>query len=168
MTLRRNGFTITELLIVISVIVILAAIVIATYSTAQNNGYDTSVKSDLDAAQGLFESFRVNTSSTNLFPQNTTDLTALGLKVSRNSYNQTVANNYVVCVNTSGYQAYDIAALSMSGNVFVMSQDGFVTTSLTSGSFANATTLCSTFGASYTLVASGMTPAGTWASWMNT
>ncbi len=166
--MRQKGFTITELLVVISVIVILAAIIIVTYSTAQNNGYDSAVKSDLDSAQGLFESFRVSDSSTNLFPQSTTDLTALKLKVSTKAYNQAVANNYVVCVNTSGYQAYDIAALSLSGNVFVMSQDGFVSNSLTSSSFANTSTLCSSFGASYTLVASGMNPAGTWASWMNT
>lgn len=168
--MRQKGFTITELLIVIVVIVILAAIIILTYSTAQSNGYDTAVRSDLDSAQGLFESFRVNTSSTNVFPQTTADLTSLSLKVSRTAYNQTVANNYIYCVNSSGYQAYYIVALSKSGNIFIMSQDGFVTNSysITSSSFASASGICTALGASYTLVGTGMTPAGTWASWMNT
>ena len=168
--MRQKGFTITELLVVIAVIVILATIIIAAYSTAQNNGYDTAVRSDLDAAQGLFESFRVSTSSTNVFPQNTTDLTSLKLKASSTAYNQLVSNNYVYCVNSSGYQAYAIVAISKSGNVFIQTQDGLVNNSygFTNYSFAAPTNICTAIGASYTFVASGMTPAGTWASWMNT
>ena len=163
----RKGFTIVELLIVVSVIIILAAIVIVTYNAAENNGFDAAIKSDLDSAQGLFESFRTNTSSTSTYPQTTTDLTGLALKASKNSYNQTVASNYVYCVNSSNFQSYYIAALSKSGNIFVMSQDGLVSNTLTSSSFANATTLCTSLGSSFSLVASGMSSAGTWQSWMS-
>ncbi len=166
--MRQKGFTITELLVVIGVIVILAAIVIAAYSTAQNNGYDAAVRSDLDAAQGLFESFRISSSSTNTFPQNTTDLAALKLQSSRTSYNQLVSHNYIYCVNSTTHLTYDIVVLSKSGNIFIQTQDGLInnTYGFTSYSFSGPTTMCTTLGASY--VASGMSSAGTWSSWMGT
>jgi prepilin-type N-terminal cleavage/methylation domain-containing protein len=163
----RKGFTLVELLIVITVIVILAAITVVAYGSLQNHGYETAVQSDLDSAAGLIESFRVSTSSSHAFPQSTTDLSAVGLKATKASYDVSVAANFVYCVNTTDYQSYYLAALSKDDAVYLMTQDGFTSTTLTASSFGNATSLCSSFGANFSLVSNGMSSANTWQSWIN-
>ena len=160
----HKGFTVVELIIVIAVIGILATIAIVAYNGSQNRAYDSAVQSDLDNASGLIEGFRVNLSSSRLFPANTSDLASAGILVTKKSYDQTTATNFVYCANTSDYQSYTVSALIKSGITFLMSQDGFHTSSLTSADFANASTLCS--GMSLSLVSAGMSPAGTWQSWV--
>lgn len=163
----RKGFTLVELMVVIAVIVIIAAITVVAYGSLQNHGYDASVQSDLDSTAGMLESFRVSTSSTHVFPQSTTDLSGLNIKATKGSYDTTTASNFVYCVNTTDYQSYYLAALGKDDVVFLMTQDGFTSTTLTASSFANATSLCSSFGANFSLVSSGMSPANTWQSWVN-
>lgn len=53
----RQGFTLVELLIVIVVIGILAALVIVTYSGIQQRARDTERKTDLKGIQGQLEAF---------------------------------------------------------------------------------------------------------------
>lgn len=53
----RDGFTIVELLIVIVVIGILAALVIVTYNGIQQKARDTKRKTDIDAVQGQLEAY---------------------------------------------------------------------------------------------------------------
>src|SRR5664279_3348052 len=53
----QQGFTIVELLIVIVVIGILAALVITTYSGIQQNGRNTERTTDLKAVQGQLEAY---------------------------------------------------------------------------------------------------------------
>jgi len=53
----RGGFTIVELLIVIVVIGILAALVIVTYNGIQQKARDTERKTDIKALQGHFEAY---------------------------------------------------------------------------------------------------------------
>lgn len=53
----RGGFTIVELLIVIVVIGILAALVIVTYNGIQQKARDTERKTDIKALQGHLEAF---------------------------------------------------------------------------------------------------------------
>lgn len=54
---RQQGFTIVELLIVIVVIGILAALVITTYSGIQQKGRNTERTTDLKAVQGQLEAY---------------------------------------------------------------------------------------------------------------
>jgi prepilin-type N-terminal cleavage/methylation domain-containing protein len=53
----RGGFTIVELLIVIVVIGILAALVIVTYNGIQQKARDTERKTDIKAVQGHLEAY---------------------------------------------------------------------------------------------------------------
>lgn len=160
----RKGFTVVELIIVIAVIGILATIALVAYNGSQNRAYDGAVQSDLDNAAGLIEAFRVNLSGVSRFPASTSDLTSSSILATKKSYDQTTATNFVYCVNTSDYQSFALAALSKSDKAFLITQDGFQTTALTAGSFANASTICSGLGLS--LVSAGMSPAGTWQSWV--
>lgn len=54
---KQKGFTIVELLIVIVVIGILAALVIVTFSGIQQRARDTERKTDINAIQGHVEAF---------------------------------------------------------------------------------------------------------------
>lgn len=59
----QQGFTIVELLIVIVVIGILAALVITTYNGIQQKGRNTERTTDLKALQGQLEAFYVQTTN---------------------------------------------------------------------------------------------------------
>src|SRR3982751_6956611 len=54
---RSSGFTIVELLIVIVVIGILAALVIVTYNGIQQKARDTERKTDVNAIHGQVEAY---------------------------------------------------------------------------------------------------------------
>ncbi|MGV9001730.1 MAG: type IV pilin protein [Candidatus Saccharimonadaceae bacterium] len=67
----RQGFTIVELLIVIVVIAILAAITIVSYAGIQGRAYAVSVQSDIHNAGEQIEIFKLDNG---YYPVTTTDL----------------------------------------------------------------------------------------------
>jgi general secretion pathway protein G len=163
----QKGFTVIELIIVVVVIGILAAIAIVGYSGSQKKAYDTTVQSDLDSMSGELEGYRARVDTANpnqRFPSSTTNLDTLEIQTAKAGYDTTIPYNLIYCLSTTGtdaYQAYKLIAQSKSGRIFVMTQDGFVANSLTT---ANLTTgLCAT--QSMGLQLNGMTTGGTWASW---
>lgn len=166
----QRGFTIVELLIVIVVIGILASISIVSYNGFQRRAQDASVQSDLEAIGGELESYRTRDPATNptqRFPTDSTQLATLEIQAAKGSYNTTVAYNMIYCVATTGtdaYQAYKLVALSKSGAIFLINQDGFQSHTLTAGNLT--ATFCADQG--MTLGSNGMTSGPTWSSWVRT
>ncbi len=162
---KLNGFTLIELVVVITIISILAAVTIVSYRGTQARAQDAAVRSDLDNIAGLLEGARVRAVPSN-FPSTTTDLGTSEIKATKSAYDTTIAYNFIYCVGTTGidaYQTYTLIAKSKSGAIFTMTQEGYKTNTLTQ---ANLTaTVCST-SFSQTLVSNGMNPAGTWQSWV--
>lgn len=128
---RNKGFTIVELLIVIVVIGILAAIVIVAYSGVQNRANDVSVQADL---QNIAKAIRSYDAINGSYPDiaNPAVLASLNLKVSRGSYDTTapansptdlITRNLIICViKTGSTQNYGVAAMSRSGTVYSYTQ----------------------------------------------
>lgn len=160
----RAGFTIVELLIVITVIGILASIVIVSYNGAQKKGWDASVQSDLDSIAGLLEGSRVR-SSPQEFPRTKAILDTLNIKATKSAYDTTITYNMIYCIANTGanaYQEFLLVAKSRSGTIFAMTQDGFKANTYTQ---ANLTVnFCSDQGMG--LVSNGLYAVNTWQTWV--
>lgn len=92
-SLRQYGFTIVELLIVIVIIGILAALVIVAYNGIQARAYDSIVQSDLKNSYTKLQEYKI-TSSNDQYPLggNNSELNTL-MAVSRSAYGLPGGNN---------------------------------------------------------------------------
>lgn len=134
--MHSQGFTIVELLIVIVVIAILAAITVVAYQGIQNRASDTAVLSDLKNAAQKVNLFQTDSGK---FPSGVDngsvndDLYKLGLKPSKNAYSN--ENNYYYCKSLIT-EAFVLAAESKSGKRFyITNTTGSVQPYAFSGSF---------------------------------
>jgi len=115
--LKPSGFTIVELLIVIVVIAILAAITIVAYNGIQNRANDTAVKSDLKTIAKKLALYRANNSS---YPSNIGEAIASDelykIVVSKSAYytDSDITFNFTYC-SMSPYTDYAVLAMSKSG-----------------------------------------------------
>lgn len=117
--LKPHGFTIVELLIVIVVIGILAAITIVAYNGVQNRANDTAVQSDL---RNLAMKVREVEALTGSIPTGTgaTGITGLIDKFppAKGAY-ATTSHNFYYCTGViSGNTEFAVAAVSRSGTKF--------------------------------------------------
>jgi prepilin-type N-terminal cleavage/methylation domain-containing protein len=160
--MRRKGFTITELIIVITVIGILAGIVMVAYNGTLNRGNDSVVQSDLETIAAQLESYRVNPNNPGEFPHTTAVLGTLGIKATKNAYQTTAAANLIYCTNAS-YQTFALVAKSRSNTIFMITEGGAKPYPLTDADFTSAA-LCPAL--SMTFIAAGMTAPNTWATWV--
>lgn len=124
---RHRGFTIVELLIVITVISVLATIVIVAYGSVQNNARDGAVQSDLRKMADRMEEFRLGKGA---YPAATqTDLEDL-VAVTKDAYIQdSPSGSLSYCRNDNDFT---IMGRSASKNAFIFSsKDGLKAASFT-------------------------------------
>lgn len=114
----KGGFTIVELLIVIVVIGILAAIVIVAYNGIQNRAHDSSVQTDLNNLAKKYELFKIDKAD-GTYPDTAAELSQLNVSVNKNTYD-TSSNapyNLTTCFANDATD-FSIAAISKSGKKY--------------------------------------------------
>jgi prepilin-type N-terminal cleavage/methylation domain-containing protein len=107
-----RGFTIVELLIVIVVIAVLAAITIVAYNGIQARSQSSVVLNDLANLSKKLSLFYVDNSR---YPNSTTELESMKFSASASSYNTTGIVNLGYC-NSGDYLNYAIFAKTKSGD----------------------------------------------------
>jgi prepilin-type N-terminal cleavage/methylation domain-containing protein len=107
---RQRGFTIVELLIVVVVIAILAAITIVAYTGIQNRTHDATVQTDIANNGKLIMN---SAAITGVYPVNAV---TVGMKVSGGSY-LTSRNNFYICINPTT-KRFALSAISRSGKTY--------------------------------------------------
>lgn len=94
----KSGFTIVELLIVIVVIAILAAISVVAYTGIQNRAYNTTASNDAANFAKKMELLRVHLGR---YPTSAAEFSSEEFKFTRSAY-VTETNNHYYYTNTSG------------------------------------------------------------------
>lgn len=154
-----SGFTIVELLIVIVVIAILAAITIVAYNGIQNRAYDSAIQSDLRQTAGRLEAYKIDNPS-DRYPANSSEVEAMGLRATKTAYWTDNDLNLTYCVGSGGV-TYALAARSKSGKSFYI-----VPGSNVQSSAATNVDNCIVGGLTRTVSAWWFSGAGGWRSWI--
>ncbi len=162
---KQAGFTIVELLIVVVVIAILAAITIVSYNGIQNRAAESAVQSDLRNAMSKFQAYKAINGT---FPANsdsTTDgLGAADIRASKTLY-ASGTGNFLYCGNdASSRDAVGIIAVAKNGKTFAMATNRAFSqyTAVGIGDYQNACNdLVGTTSARYGYTGSE------WRSWVN-
>lgn len=117
---KNLGFTIVELLVVIVIIGILAAISVVAYNGIQNQARDATISTDFANFQRKAELFRVDAGR---YPQSGTELEQLQMKFNKTGVATTHVN--ITYCTTSAQENYALLVLSTSGKrLYVTSEDG--------------------------------------------
>ena len=119
---KKSGFTIVELLIVIVVIGILAAITVVAYNGIQSRASDTAVLSDLRNFKTKVELLKTTAGG---YPagQFEANMTAVNFQATKNAYAvaSTTANNLWYCRNST-LEKWSLVALAKSNNIYYVSE----------------------------------------------
>lgn len=121
MNQNQHGFTIVELLIVIVVIGVLAAITVVAFNGVQGRAHDISLQNDLQAIAKKLEMYKVDTA---VYPAGAAQLTPLQLKASKSAYGNHMVTggfdyNLVYCrMPAAAPTDYALVAFSKSGARF--------------------------------------------------
>lgn len=155
--MKQKGFTIVELLIVIVVIGILAAITIVAYNGIQNRANDNTIQADLSNFAKLMEIQKVDIGR---YPSILTS--AMGFKFSKNAYGLDFQNyNVRYCYNVAN-DSYILIANSKSGNYF-KAQNSTVQSTASNYGY----NVCSQIGLTTTNPSQNGLSSTTWDTWTN-
>lgn len=157
MTNKHKGFTIVELLIVIVVIGILAAISIVAYNGISNQANDSAVKSDLTNLAKKIGIFHAERSK---YPTTIAELESIGAKVSKGAYDVNRELNFSYCADSARTgTGWAVGGISKSGKRFFASSQSpvveYSSASTTDGNFSATTSLCSDLLAGTTRLQAG-------------
>lgn len=112
---KQKGFTIVELLIVVVVIAILAAITIVSYNGIQARSTDTAVRSDVANLAKRFGAFHADNG---FYPNTSAHMQTAGFTISnKNAYltdTTRITYNVYACVSSDN-QAFALAAITKNG-----------------------------------------------------
>lgn len=117
-----RGFTIVELLIVIVVIGILAAITIVSYRGITGRAEAVAVQSDLKGFSKLLELYRIDAG---YYPQNSAQMVGMGVRVTGTVYATKVISNFHFC-HTADRSAYVLIGITRGGMKFYVASDNQV------------------------------------------
>lgn len=167
---KQDAFTIVELLIVIVVIAILAAVTVVAYSGVQNRTYDSAVQSDLANIAKKYELYKAD-SPAGIYPYgaalNNGD--AFRMAISRNAYDSNSSYQLLNCTSTTTQGSdYAMLALSKSGKRFyIASTSGGVKEYLGAGNWVNSVNNCTDVLPGSIGNGSGF-GSGVWRTWTST
>lgn len=174
--LRKNhttsGFTIVELLIVIVVIGILAAIVVVAFNGIQRTAVETSVKSDLSNLAKKLEMYKAEHGR---YPENNAaELEGLNIKLNHGNYTAVDSsgnqrNNFYYVISSAAHpdglaRHYAVGAITKYQNAICM-VDGRVVTATSCTGGASTMLLISTDTTQTGWGPTGHTQAGGWQPW---
>jgi type II secretion system protein G len=131
--MKKNGFTLLEILVVISIIGILVALGTAAYSTAQKKGRDARRRADIKAMQNGLEQYKAKAGA---YPANTTeanDLTIFPSGLPEDPKN-TAENVYTINLASDGYCVCTLLE-SSTGNSSALPNTGETTCTYGEGDF---------------------------------
>ena len=138
MGIGRKGFTIVELLIVIVVIAILAAITFVAFSGIQSRAHDAAIKSDFRAVVNLLEVYRMDNGSYPHDPAGNPGgvcagssgaavirptLESIKMKLSTGSYNTTTANTNLLYIANSDGQKYALLGYAKGNPTYYITHE---------------------------------------------
>ncbi len=155
----NKGFTIVELLIVIVVIAILAAITVVAYNGIQNSANDAAVKSDMRNYANQMLQFHAKNGRYAAGNNNNAPEGITSLKLSKGSYDTSVNNAYY-CANTTKFA---VAARSKSGAVWAYHSDSGL--QAYSGPWTVSTDICPQLGVNSYTFSNAHGQTGGWYPW---
>jgi len=167
---KERGFTIVELLIIVTIIGILASITILAYNGVQNRAYDTAVQADLRNVGVQLERYMVETGAYPFQTQMTSAI--MDIKMSKSSYmtNGGIYNALFCVISNGAVQKYVVYGRSKSDTVYTYSSStgltkvaSLATTSADACSAAGISTADAGYWAQWGFNSGN---SGTWQSWI--